>query len=321
MTTVGVDAAWSRPSPAALLAYAGPGAFVCRYLSWDPSKNITVPELVAWRKAGVRVVLNWEYDTHACQGGYSTGHSDATEALKQVRGLGLPVDDAHPIYFSPDDYDIQSYDRAALVAYLHACSDVLGGRMRVGHYGGYNGTLWAQQSGYVGWLWQTYAWSGGRWLTVNIRQVQNGVVVGGADVDRDLGMTDQIGAHGDGSSWVGQVEDDTKWTRTVLGKLVNDNGGWKVNAEINSALKAAQSAAADVQTVLAAVKAQAGGSVDPKAVAAGVVAGLRDAGFAAAVATELAKNPETATAFKDTLSAALDGVTVSGKLNTPGGTA
>lgn len=124
-----------------------------------------------------------------------------------------------------------------------------------------------------------------------------------------------------GSSWVGQVEDDTAWTRTVLGKLVNDNGGWRVNAEINAAVKAAEDAAANVKTVLAAVQALGHAGADPAAVAAGVVEGLKDAGFAAQVAQALAADPTTANQFKATLAAALDGVQVTGKLNATGGAA
>lgn len=268
MTVYGVDAAWQRPSAAALKA-AG-YSFISVYLSYDTTgKNATKAEVDAYLAAGLSVILNWEYDEHACRGGFAAGQRDAEAALTQALDLGLPVDDQHPIYFSPDDYDIQAGDKAGLQNYLRACSAVLGGKMRVGHYGGYNGTLWAYQSGYCGWLWQTYAWSGGRWLNVNIRQIENGVYVGGAAIDRDQAMTTNFGQHSLTTTTstydeeLMSAQDDVTYIRSVLDKLVNESGGpngkgWALDETVQSVVTKVDSLASMVsamRTELDAIKA------------------------------------------------------------------
>lgn len=296
MTNVGWDYAWDHPSVAQLQA-AGT-RFVMRYLSWDPSKNLTPTELATYEAAGIEVGLNWEYDTHACQGGYNQGHADAVEAKQQATALGLPVDDDHPIYFSSDDYDIQLNDRGGLISYLHGASDALGGKMRVGHYGGYNGTLWAYQSGYCGWLWQTYAWSGDRWLNVNIRQVAVGTTLNGHDVDKNQAMTDNIGTHGGDDMF---SDNDRKLLTTVaaeLDKALNlKDGGWPLP---NLLRQIANDAATWAAT-----------SVDAKAVATELAAQVKsDPTFAQLLAQALAADPQVAASFQNTLTNSLKGVSV-----------
>jgi hypothetical protein len=303
ITVYGVDAAWSKPSPSALRAWGG--SFISLYLGNDNTgKNATKAQVNAYIAGGVEVVLNFEYNEYACRNGYAGGVADARLGLAQATALGLPVDDEHPIYFSPDDYDIGPSDRAALVAYLHGCSDVLGGKMRVGHYGGYNGTLWAYQSGFCGWLWQTYGWSydantgATRWLNVNIRQIQNGITVGGVSCDKDQAMTASIGAHGEDDMF---SDADRKLLNTVaaeVDKALNlKDGGWP----LPNLLRRLDAAASKPATA----------AVDAKAVAVELAAQIKsDPTFAQLLAQALAGDPTTAAAFKDTLTNSLKSVSV-----------
>ena len=54
--TVGYDYAWDHP-----LLPSGV-KFVCRYLSHDPTKNLTKLEVALLRGQGLHIVANWEFD-------------------------------------------------------------------------------------------------------------------------------------------------------------------------------------------------------------------------------------------------------------------
>ena len=185
----GLDFAWSRPSVADILA--GGYSFVCRYLSYDTTgKNLTKAEADSYRAAGIDVCSNWEYATGAPLNGHAQGVSDATEGQRQHLACG--GDPAAPIYFSVD-FDVSQAQQPVVNDYLRGCASVLG-LARVGAYGGYWVIKRCFDASVITYGWQTYAWSAGQWdPRAHVRQVLNGINVGGADCDRNEAQKDYFG--------------------------------------------------------------------------------------------------------------------------------
>lgn len=183
--TRGLDYAWTKP-PAALIAGAGFG-FACRYLSRDPSKNLTPAETRALQTAGVAIVVVWESGAQDMLRGHDGGVADAREALRQADTCGLH---GIPVYFAAD-WDATSAQQAAISAYLDGAASVLG-RDRVGMYGGYWPLARARAAGKAAYFWGTVAWSGDNWnpahnphaFTPDIMQGPQ-VKVAGIEVDLD----------------------------------------------------------------------------------------------------------------------------------------
>jgi hypothetical protein len=227
MAHIGFDYSWGRPSPLALQA-AG-AHFACRYVSYDLGKNLSATEAQALLAAGIAIVVNWESTaTRADDGGFAGGVSDARAALAQARACGLPED--RPIYFSVDEGTTVGPN---ITAYFQGVASVLP-KSRVGVYGGYQVVKGCLDAGLATWAWQTYAWS---WNSqrgqvdweprAHIRQVQNGVKVGGADVDRNEAQTDDYGQWPapNGDFTVAQIDDLKKYidgTRDGMLKLLGD---------------------------------------------------------------------------------------------------
>jgi hypothetical protein len=187
MPHVGFDYSWGQPTPAQLRA-AG-AQFVCRYLSNDPGKNLTAAETRSLIGAGIAVVCNWESTaTRANDGGFAGGAQDATSAQAQARACGIPDD--RPIYFSVDQ---DTTVGPKITAYFQGIASIIP-RSRIGVYGSYQVVKGCLDAGLVSWAWQTYAWSGGRWDSrAHIRQVQNGLRIGSADVDRNEAQATDFG--------------------------------------------------------------------------------------------------------------------------------
>jgi glycoside hydrolase-like protein len=188
----GLDFSWGRPSVPAILA--GGYTFVLRYLSWSTTgKNLTKAEADSYLAAGIKVCSNWEYYADACLGGYWQGYDDAVEAARQHTACGGPPD--APIYFSVD-WDCQDWEYPAVYDYFTGVADVIG-RERTAAYGGYDPIRWLYNDSMITYGWQTYAWSGGKWdARAQIRQVQNGITVDGADCDRNEAWAADYGAWG-----------------------------------------------------------------------------------------------------------------------------
>lgn len=201
MTVIeGVDYSFSRPSPAALVS-AGK-RFACRYLSWHTSaaegKILDRAELDALLRAGLAVVLNWEFDVNDFRGGRAAGTENAAEAARQASALGYP---GAVIYFSIDQQVSSATDMRLMEAYVGGIAVTLG-RERVGFYGGRQAILWAKALG-ITYLWQTYAWSDvdndgdADWVTgVLLQQYRNGVGIGGQTVDLTRATADYFGQIG-----------------------------------------------------------------------------------------------------------------------------
>lgn len=85
-----LDYSWARPSPAAIkgAGYSG----VIRYLSYEPSKNLSNAERDALWREGLSIGLVWEATAQAPLGGYARGQADAREANRQADAFGWPRD-------------------------------------------------------------------------------------------------------------------------------------------------------------------------------------------------------------------------------------
>jgi hypothetical protein len=125
------------------------------------------------------MVLVRETTDNRASAGHDAGVTDAKAALKQARALHMPED--RPIYFAVD-YDAPGPD---VRAYFEGIGTVLP-LERIGVYGGLRSVTYLHKNKKVHWVWQTYAWSGGKWYgTTHIRQYNNGISVGGVDCDAD----------------------------------------------------------------------------------------------------------------------------------------
>ena len=195
----GVDYSWSKPRPSAIAA-AG-YTFACRYVSRDTTgKNLTAGEAQALIGAGIDVVTNWEHSASEALNGYAAGASNATEAQRQAIACGMPA--GRPIYFSVDLTQAPPNKRPSTATSMEwpSSSD----ETATAAYAGYYPIQRLFDAGKINWGWQTYAWSGGRWdPRAHLRQVQNGLVLDGASIDRNEAMTVDFGQWGTGGGITG----------------------------------------------------------------------------------------------------------------------
>lgn len=190
-TITGLDYSFSHPAISDIKA--GGYSFVCRYLSWYPEKNLTPAEAKALISAGISIVCNWEDTANEALEGYATGVTSARQAAKLAQTCGQP--DSRPIYFSVD-FDATPGNQAAINDYFDGVASVIG-RGRCGAYGGYYPVQRLFDAGKIAWGWQTYAWSGGQWEPrAQLRQVQNGITVGGVECDLDNATISDYGQWG-----------------------------------------------------------------------------------------------------------------------------
>ena len=150
------DYSFARPSLTGLKSSGI--AVACRYLSWNSSKNLQVPERDAGFAAGLYWILNWEASATDALGGWAAGAKNATEALRQATNLGY--DPTLPIIFSVD-FDENTGQDVTVLAYLAGAASIVG-KSRVGVYGEIHVVDLAVSNGYTALLWQTRAWSGGK---------------------------------------------------------------------------------------------------------------------------------------------------------------
>jgi Rv2525c-like, glycoside hydrolase-like domain/Putative peptidoglycan binding domain len=150
----GIDYAWADPKPPPAQLRADGVGFVARYLSTDPSKNLTAAERAALTAAGIAVCVVWETTAGRMLGGPAAGQADARAADAQARACGMP---GIPLYFAADQ-DFDPDDQPALHSYLDAAAAVIG-RGRTGMYGGYWPLRRAFDAGKITYGWQAYAWS------------------------------------------------------------------------------------------------------------------------------------------------------------------
>ncbi|MHA6764666.1 glycoside hydrolase domain-containing protein [Streptacidiphilus sp. PAMC 29251] len=171
---MGLDVAWDRPTVAQILATGA--HWVARYFSPDASKNLTASEVVSYPAAGLAVVTVYESTAGRALQGRAAGVADAQSAERQRKAVGLPG--SVVLHFAVDTDTSWS----SVAAYFQGVLSVLP-LARVGCYGGYSVIAGAHGAG-IRYLWQTVAWSGGRWHpSATIRQPGGMLLGGAADVD------------------------------------------------------------------------------------------------------------------------------------------
>lgn len=159
--------------------------FVARYLSYETTgeKNLTHAEADDIRRAGLSIVMDWEYAADAALNGYEQGVKDARNAKEQADAVGAPS--AAPIYFSLD-FDVTESQYDVVDRYFDGVASVLG-RARTGAYGGYYPIRHLFDEKKIDFAWQTYAWSDGQWDSrAQLRQIENGIAGGNEDKDRSV---------------------------------------------------------------------------------------------------------------------------------------
>ncbi len=182
----GLDYAWSKPS--IMKMRLKNVKYVIRYLSYDTSgKTLTSKEFKAIRKAGLKVGVVWETKAARARDGYAAGASDAREAIRQLLKIGSPNN--VPVFFAVD-FDANP---VSVAAYFRGVISVIG-LQRVGVYGSYDVVKYLSEHKLATFLWQTYAWSHGKWYKGNhIEQYKTEVTFDGADVDFNRTKKDKCG--------------------------------------------------------------------------------------------------------------------------------
>lgn len=161
--------------------------FVVRYLSSDPSKNLTRAEVKAYKAVGLHIVTVFEDAAAALLGGRTTGRGMAVESKQQLATLGAP--EHAPVYFAAD-FPVTPEQMPALDAALDGTAFVLTEELN-GIYGSYAAV---SQARHVHYKWQTVAWSAGMWSpSDHIRQFATGGVTDRVQWDLDEAMVADFG--------------------------------------------------------------------------------------------------------------------------------
>jgi|SRR5580765_351934 len=177
----GYDCSWDPPDQQCMKNSGY--AFLVRYSSRDPSKNLTKAELDSALAKGLKVCVVFQEGKTQMTRGYSGGQQDARDADAFVKGLGLG---GIPLYFSCD-FDPASNQWGAIDAYMDGVASVIG-KARTGGYGGKAFISREFGNGKITWGWQTYAWSGSptQWDgRAQLRQVKNDFAMCGGTIDND----------------------------------------------------------------------------------------------------------------------------------------
>src|SRR5450631_4526841 len=148
MSRTGIDYAWTHP------ALPGGCSFVLRYLSNDPTKDLSRAEADSLKSQGQDIGVVWETTTNEVDGGHAAGVSAAQRAEAKAAACGMPA--GSPIYFAID-YDAQV--GPIISDYFRGVAEVLGGVARVGVYGGLRVCRALKAEGLVAYQWQAAAWS------------------------------------------------------------------------------------------------------------------------------------------------------------------
>lgn len=146
-----VDYAWNHPDPAAIKASGYVG--VLRYLSTDPTKNLSPGERDLLQAQGLAIGLVWETTADRALQGAQAGTQDALLANGQADDLGYPADSC--IYYAVDTDAVVD----AVRPYFQGVVSVPG--RPAGVYGGIHVVDPLLTDGTCKFGWQTVAWSRG----------------------------------------------------------------------------------------------------------------------------------------------------------------
>lgn len=191
MILKGLDEAWSKVNAAQ--AWADGFRFIFGYVSQDGTgKNFSAADITSIQAAGFSIGIVYEFNPESALGGAAAGTRDAAIAIAHAQSLGVPAGVA---LYAAVDWDVTDAQKPAVLAYadafLLACTNA---GFRSGIYAGYWVCKYLSENSYLGFLWQTYAWSGGQWWpTAAVRQTNNGVMEAGANIDIDETETVDFG--------------------------------------------------------------------------------------------------------------------------------
>ena len=185
---LGLDYAWATISPAAHKAVGS--SFACRYLSHDPTKDLSPAEAQTLHSGGIDVVVVWETAATRALGGNAAGKQDAWDAVAAATRCGMPT--GRPIYFAVD-FDETPAQAPTVADYFRGVNSVLG-VTRTGAYGGFWSVKRLFDAGLIHYGWQTYAWSGGNLdKRAQLYQFSNGHRVAGVGVDYNHALAADFG--------------------------------------------------------------------------------------------------------------------------------
>ena len=164
--------------------------FACRYLSGHSGgwKELSLAEAKDKTAHGILIVSNWE-DTGRPANTVAQGESDAKRALAEAHACGMPLN--RPIYFSIDhDVAVDGADN-----YFKGINNVFGGPGNVGVYASAGVIQHLHGKGLVKWGWRTMStgWHGGASTVDSQIEQTGGSTVKGTSIDKDKGLTADIG--------------------------------------------------------------------------------------------------------------------------------
>jgi hypothetical protein len=147
--TLAVDYAWQHPAPQNIRQAGYHGAL--RYLSNDPTKNLTAHEAAALHAAGLWVAVVWETTAQRAGAGNSAGAADIASAEKQAAAIGYP---RNCVIFYACDYDA---DPAKVMPYFNAVASH--SKHAFGVYGSFRVVEAVKAKHPRMQVWQASAWS------------------------------------------------------------------------------------------------------------------------------------------------------------------
>jgi len=185
----GVDYSTDKPELAGLVAVGK--HFIARYVGPGTApKQLTRAEAEDATAHGLSIVANAEGTANGLLSGAAAGAAWARQAHTMAVNCGMPP--TRPVYLSCD-FDVTAAQWPQVADALRGAAGVLGAD-RVGLYGGYDAIAWAVRDHVARWLWQTAAWSEGRWHPMaHLQQYRNGVSLVGGTVDLDRAMVADYG--------------------------------------------------------------------------------------------------------------------------------
>jgi hypothetical protein len=162
-------------------------SFVARYYGSPGSSKLLLPaEARRITDAGLRIFSVFERTSGRPLEGAAAGQADATLAMVQARAAGQP--EGSTICFAVDQDIDMSANGDALYAYFDAARSALGGRYRVGGYGGGDvlGYLLNENLISVAWLAGAMGWRGSRAFDASRKwHLKQGATVSGGDLGID----------------------------------------------------------------------------------------------------------------------------------------
>lgn len=185
----GVDYSFDRPSLPTL--YAMGKRFCCRYIGGGSSSKLLTLSEAAWLTVtSLDIVSGFESTRGRADSDEFSGIVDAELAAAAALKVGMPP--GRPIYFAVD-IDASPAQLVNVANYFRGVAAHIG-LAATGVYGGYRTLAYLHSRGLVRWMWQTYAWSGGKvYPGTHIYQYSNGHKVGSASVDYDRALRPDFG--------------------------------------------------------------------------------------------------------------------------------